>query len=132
MRDGLKKVILSLESAPQDFYSISACPDGDGAFYSETAKKYPELAKQLKVEYKAKFTPEFAEGKARDIQRIKNSLLLFDVGGKTSPENQVIMSEATHAVILAKAESEVIEWQNFCQNELKKNFTHNRNYLQQL
>ncbi|NER01483.1 MAG: CRISPR-associated protein Csx3 [Okeania sp. SIO3C4] len=120
LRDGLKTAILKLKSAPQDFYSISACPDGDGAFYSETANKYPELAKQLKAEYKAKFTPEFAEGKARDIQRIKNSLLLFDVGGKTSPENQVIMSEATHAVILAKAESEVIEWQNFCEHQLKK------------
>jgi len=120
LRDGLKTAILRLKSAPKDFYSISACPDGDGSFYSETANKYPELAKQLKLEYKAQFTPEFAEGKARDIQRIKNSLLLFDVGGKTSPENQIIMSEATHAVILAKTEADVIEWQNFCQNKLKK------------
>ena len=120
LRDGLKTAILRLKSAPQDFYSISGCPDGDGSFFSETANKYPELAEQLKVEYKAKFTPEFAEGKARDIQRIKNSILLFDVGGKTSSENQVIMSEATHAVILAKAKSEVIEWQKFCQNQLKK------------
>lgn len=120
LRDGLRKAILKLEQAPPDFFSISGCPDGDGAFYSETFKNHPDLAKQLKAEYKAQFTLEFAEGKARDIQRIKNSLLLFDVGGKTSPENQVIMSEATHAVILAKAEADVIEWQNFCENELKK------------
>ncbi|NEO54044.1 MAG: CRISPR-associated protein Csx3 [Okeania sp. SIO3B5] len=120
LRDGLKTAILNLKSAPQDFFSISGCPDGDGAFYYETFKNHPELAKELKAEYKAKFTPEFATGKARDIQRIVNSLLLFDVGGKTSPENQVIMSEATHAVILANTESEVIEWQNFCQNKLKK------------
>ena len=53
-------------------------------------------------------------------ERIKNSLLLFDVGGKTSPENKLIMSEATHAVILAKTEADVIEWQNFCRNQLKK------------
>ncbi|MGB3508984.1 MAG: CRISPR-associated protein Csx3 [Microcoleaceae cyanobacterium] len=120
LRDGLKTAIFKFESAPQDFFAISGCPDGDGAFYSETAKKYPDLAKQLKAEYKAQFTPEFAEGKARDIQRIKNSLLLFDVGGKTTPENQIIMSEATHAVILAKTDADVIEWQNFCQNQLKK------------
>ena len=120
LRDGLKEVILRLKSAPKDFYSISGCPDGDGAFYSETAQKYPKLAEELKAEYKAKFTPEFATAKARDIQRIKNSLLLFDVGGKTSPENKLIMSEATHAVILAKTETEVIEWRKFCQNQLKK------------
>ena len=46
--------------------------------------------------------------------------MLFDVGGKTSPENKLIISEATHAVILAKTETEVIEWRNFCQNQLKK------------
>lgn len=120
LRDGLKTAILRLESAPQDFFSISGCPDGDGSFFPETFKNYPDLAKQLKAKYKATFTPEFAQGKARDLQRIKNSLLLFDVGGKTSPENQVIMSEATHAVILAKTESEVMEWQKFCQNKLKK------------
>ncbi|MGB3511488.1 MAG: SAV_2336 N-terminal domain-related protein [Microcoleaceae cyanobacterium] len=120
LRDSLKTAILRLESAPQDFYSISASPDGDGAFYSETAKNYPKLAEQLKAESKAKFTPEFAEGKARDIRRIKNSLLLFNVGGKTSSENQLIMSEATHAVILAKTETDVIEWQDFCENYLKK------------
>lgn len=120
LRDGLKEVILKSKLAPKDFYSISGCPDGDGAFYSETAQKYPKLAEELKAEYKAKFTPEFATAKARDIQRIKNSLLLFDVGGKTSSENKLIMSEATHAVILAKTETEVIEWQNFCQNQLKK------------
>lgn len=120
LRDGLKAAILKLESAPSDFYAISGCPDGDGAFYSETAQKYPELARELKREYKAKFTPEFARAKARDIQRIKNSLLLFDVGGKIDVENQIIMSEATHAAILAKTEADVIAWQDFCEHQLQK------------
>lgn len=120
LRDGLKDAIYKLESAPDDFYAISGCPDNDGAFFSKTAQRYPELAKQLKEEYKAKFTPEFAEKKAKEIQRIKNSLLLFDVGGKTSAENQVIMSEATHAVILAKTETEVIAWKHFCEKKLKQ------------
>lgn len=114
-RDGLRQVIYQHKQAPKDFYVISGCPDGDGCWYSETAQKYPELAAQLKQEYKAKFTPEFAAVKAKDIAAIKNSLLLFDVGGKISPENELIMSKATHAVILAKSESEVTEWQDFCQ-----------------
>ena len=114
-RDGLKEAILNRVDAPEDFYAISGCPDGDGCWFSETAQKYPELAQQLKAEYKASFTPEFAIAKARDIQVNKNSLLLFDVGGKISPENELIMSKATHTVILAKTELEVAVWQAFCQ-----------------
>lgn len=114
-KDGLKEAILERDDAPQDFYTISGCPDGDGCWFSETAQKYPEFAQQLKAEYKRQFTPEFAVAKARDIRVNKNSLLLFDVGGKMSPENELIMAEATHAVILAKSELEVADWQKFCQ-----------------
>jgi CRISPR-associated protein Csx3 len=114
-RDGLKEAILEREDAPPDFYAISGCPDGDGCWFSQTAQKYPELAQQLKAEYKAKFTPEFAAAKARDIEVNKNSLLLFDVGGKMSPENELIMAQATHAAIIAKSELEVAQWQGFCQ-----------------
>ena len=113
-RDGLKQAILEREDAPQDFYTISGCPDGDGCFFSETAQKYPELVEQLKKEYKRQFTREFAQDKARTVEVIKNSLLLFDVGGKISEENELIMAKATHAVILAKSESEVADWQAFC------------------
>jgi len=113
-RDGLKEAIQEREDVPQDFYTISGCPDGDGSWFAQTAQKYPELAAELKAEYKAKFTPEFAQGKARTIEVIKNSLLLFDVGGKISEENELIMQQATHAVILAKSESEVADWQAFC------------------
>lgn len=121
LRDGLKAAIFNLNNAPADFYAISGCPDGDGSWYSETVAKYPELANKLKEEYKAKFTPEFAQAKAREVKVIKNSLLLFDVGGKIpSDENKVIMSEATHAIILAKTEDEVKAWQEFCEQELAK------------
>lgn len=121
LRDGLKAAILNLNNAPADFYAISGCPDGDGSWYAETVAKYPELADKLKAEYKTKFTPEFAQAKAKDIQGIKNSLLLFDVGGKIpSDENKVIMSQATHAIIVAKTKDEVIAWQEFCETQLAK------------
>ncbi|MCL1475008.1 hypothetical protein [Argonema antarcticum] len=120
LRDGLKAAILNLNNAPADFYAISGCPDGDGSWYSETVAKYPELATKLKEEYKAKFTPEFAQAKAREIKVIKNSLLLFDVGGKIpSDENKLIMSQATHAIILAKTEDDAIAWQELCQKQLE-------------
>lgn len=121
LRDALKTAILRLEKAPKDFYVISGCPDGDGSYFSETAQNYPKLATQLKEEYKAGFTPEYAQAKARDIAAIKNSLLLFDVGGKIpTDENRKIMSQATHAVMLAKTEQDVADWQEFCEKELEK------------
>ncbi|MFW6296589.1 MAG: hypothetical protein ACOC04_05300, partial [Halothece sp.] len=115
LREGLKKAVLKREDAPQDFYVVSGCPDGDGSWFCETAQKYPEVAAQLKAEYKRRFTPEFAEAKARDIEVIKNSLLLFDVGGQITTENHQIVSQATHAILLVKDENEAKEWQEFCQ-----------------
>jgi CRISPR-associated protein Csx3 len=121
LRDALKKAILKLENAPKDFFVISGCPDGDGSWFCETAQKYPELAQALKKEYKARFTPKFARDKARDIAAIKNSLLLFDVGGKIpTEENQIIMSQATHAVVLVKNDRDVADWQEFCDKKLEK------------
>jgi CRISPR-associated protein Csx3 len=110
---GLKKALYRIPDIP-DAYAISGCPDGEGSWFSETARHNPELARKLKDEYKTKFTPEFAEAKARDIATISSSLLVFDVGGKISPENRTIMSQATHAVILAKSDAEVEAWQAFC------------------
>jgi CRISPR-associated protein Csx3 len=113
LRDGLKKAVRQQLNKPDDFfYAISGCPDGDYNWMSETA---PELAKKLKEEYKAKFTPKFAAQKAQEIKNIKNPLLLFDIGGKITPENELITANATHAVILAKNEGEITEWQEFCQ-----------------
>lgn len=114
-RDGLKQTISQLNDAPNDFFVISGCPDGDGAWFSETARNNSDRAKEFKQAYKANFTPKFAQDKAEVLRAIKNSLLLFDVGGKITPENETIMAEATHAVILAKTEADVIEWQKICQ-----------------
>lgn len=110
-REGIKKALSKL---CEDSYIVSGCPDGDGAWHSETAQNHPELAKELKKAYKAKFTPEFAHLKAQQIRNIPNEILVFDVGGKISDENELIMSEATHAVILAKSEAGLEEWKQFC------------------
>lgn len=111
---GLKKALHQIPDIG-DTYVISGCPDGEGSWFSETARQNPELARKLKDQYKTKFTPEFAAAKAREIAAIPNSLLVFDVGGKISQENRTIMSQASHAVILANSDKEVDHWQGFCQ-----------------
>ena len=121
LREALKRAVMKLENAPKDFYVISASPDGEGVWFSETAQNYPALAAKLKAEYQARLTPEFARFKAQDISNVKSSLLLFDVGGRIpTEENRIIMSQATHAIMLARTEQDVADWQEFCEKELEK------------
>lgn len=115
LREGLKQAISSIAGAPYP-YVITACPDGEGAWFSEAARRDTDLARQLKDEYKAKFTPEFAKKAAGWVRSANTPLNIIDVGGKMTEENRLIMREATHAVILAgdKGKDEVPQWEEFC------------------
>ncbi|MBD2677346.1 MULTISPECIES: CRISPR-associated protein Csx3 [Nostoc] len=113
LRDGLKQALLQIPDAPESYF-ISGCPDGDGSWYSETARRDPDLAAQLKAQYKAGFTPEFAKLKAQEVRGINTPIFVFDIGGKISDENRLIMAEASHAVILVKDESEIAPWEKLC------------------
>ncbi|MBD2451579.1 CRISPR-associated protein Csx3 [Nostoc sp. FACHB-152] len=116
-RDGLKQALFQIPNAPESYF-ISGCPDGDGSWYSETAKRDPDLAAHLKAQYKAGFTKDFAKLKAQEVRSINTPIFVFDVGGKISDENRLIMKEATHAAILVKDETEIELWKVLC-DELK-------------
>jgi CRISPR-associated protein Csx3 len=114
LREGLKEAIKRIDGAPYP-YMITACPDGEGAWFSEAARRDPDLAKQLKAEYKAKFTPEFVEKAAGWVKAASTSLNIVDVGGKITPGNRQIMKEGTHAVILSGDSSLTAEWEKVCE-----------------
>ncbi|MGH1393446.1 MAG: CRISPR-associated protein Csx3 [Trichormus sp.] len=116
-REGLKQALLQIPDAPESYF-ISGCPDGDGSWYSETARRDPDLAAELKARYKAGFSPEFAKLKAQEVRGVNTPIFVFDIGGRISDANRLIMKEATHAVILVKDESEIEPWMKFC-DELK-------------
>lgn len=113
LREGLKKAILSILGGPYP-YVITACPDGEGAHFSQTHQRDDEYAREIKETCKAPFTPEFAGVRAGWVRDANNRLNIIDVGGKISDENRLIMREATHAVILAGDMSKVAEWKEFC------------------
>ena len=96
-------------------YVLTACPDGEGAWYSEAAQRDPELAKQLKQAYKSKFTPEFAQEKAKQVQNLDLPLTIIDVGGRIDDKNRLIMSFATHAVILSGEPALIPDWKQLCE-----------------
>ncbi len=119
LREGLKQAIMRVEGAPYP-YVITGCPDGEGAWFQEAAQNDPELARELKDAYKAKFTPEFAQRIAESVANCPLPLTLIDVGGRISPENRQIMGPATHAIILAGNwedetwDARMDPWREFC------------------
>ncbi|MBR8832960.1 MAG: hypothetical protein DSM106950_02665 [Stigonema ocellatum SAG 48.90 = DSM 106950] len=113
LREGLKQAIRRIPGAPYP-YVLTACPDGEGCWYSETSRNNPELARALKQAYKGKFTWEFAQKVANDVEEVSLPLTIVDVGGIIDDKNRLIIAPATHAVILAGDMSRVQEWQELC------------------
>jgi CRISPR-associated protein Csx3 len=113
LRQGLKDAIRRIPNAPYP-YVITACPDGEGAWFQETVNTNPALAAVCKAVYKAKFTPEFVTRISDSVRNVSLPLTLVDIGGIPSVENEAICASATHAVLLLGDPSRETEWREFC------------------
>jgi CRISPR-associated protein Csx3 len=122
LREGLKQAIRRIPGAPYP-YVITACPDGEGAWFQETAARSPEEARRIKEAYKAflgGFTPAQVEKFATWVKECNLPLTLVDIGGIPSVENERICAHATHAILLAgdtdeESWSQRLEvWREFC------------------
>jgi CRISPR-associated protein Csx3 len=116
LREGLKQALMRMPGTPYP-YVITACPDGEGAWFQATWQRSPEEARRLKEEYKKSlggFTPAQAEKFATWVRECKLPLTFIDIGGKVSNENRQICRYATHAVILYTSEENLSEWRAFC------------------
>ncbi|MEA5489644.1 MULTISPECIES: hypothetical protein [Pseudanabaena] len=123
LREGLKQALWNLKSNIYP-YVITAQPDGDGCFTFETYRYDETFASELKQTLKSQsqgFKPEFVHLVAGWVRNASLPLTLVDVGGQISPENKLIMGEATHAVILSKTQAEIDEWRAFCQSFKPRN-----------
>lgn len=124
LREGLKQTILTFKTENSGVpypYVITACPDGEGAWFQETMEKYPEIAKACKAAYKGKYTPEFAELVAHHVRHCEQPLTIVDIGGLIDDHKHSICKAATHIVILAGNnpesgecwEARMEEWREF-------------------
>ena len=124
LREGLKQAILGFKRESSNVpypYVITACPDGEGAWFQETMEKYPEVAKTCKAAYKGTFTPEFVKLVADHVHHCEQPLTLVDIGGLINDYSYEICGAATHIVILAGNNSEsgeswddrMEEWRTF-------------------
>ena len=127
LREGLKQAIHAFKQENSNVpypYVITACPDGEGAWFQETMAKYPEVGKACKEAYRHNFTPQFTELVAGHVSNCRQALTIVDIGGLVSKENKQICQEATHIVILAGDdpsskktwEDRVKPWQKFAKD----------------
>lgn len=110
LREGLKQVLTQLGHYP---FVLTACPDGEGAWFQATVERSSVLAAECKSAYKSKFTPEFVARISAAVCTNPLPLQLIDIGGIPSVENEAICSAATHIVILAGDMAKVAEWESF-------------------
>lgn len=111
-REGIKQAIKAIPGAPYP-YVITACPDGEGAWFQETVNDNPERAAELKKAYKSKFTPEFVARIQESVEKCAVPLSFIDIGGITSEENARICKDATHVIIISGDHSKIEEWREF-------------------
>ncbi len=114
LREGLKEVIFSTLNVPYPNV-ITSCPDGEGSWFQKAYEVNPEFAIEIKRRLRAKLTPEFAKEAAARVDSANQLINIIDVGGRISPENEIIMKPATHAVILSGDINKFAEWEKFCQ-----------------
>lgn len=113
LREGLKGAVRALPNAPYP-YVLTACPDGEGAWFQETVERSPREAAEIKAAYKGRFTAEFVKRVADSVKNVPLPLTIVDVGGVPSAENREICRHASHAILLAGDMSRLGEWRSFC------------------
>ncbi len=100
LRQGIKDVIRQIGGGAIYPYMLTACPDGEGAWFQESMNNDPTLAAKLKAEYKSKFTPEFVARISESVDKLSLPLSFIDIGGITSPENEQICASANGAILI--------------------------------
>ena len=97
------------ENLPRDKrFLFRACPDGEGTWTWNA----PSAAKHRR---KGEFTEENVDWYVDSLRRCELApIILVDVGGRMSSENQRIMAECDAAIILAGSQHAIPEWEAFC------------------
>lgn len=90
-------------------YVLRACPDGEGDWSNEAP---PETVRLLRN--KGQFSDSFVANVCRTLQA-RHLPLLVDVGGRPTPEQEVIFDHCTHAILIAPDEAGLTTWRELTQ-----------------
>jgi len=79
------------------FYGLRAAPDGEGLWTQEVPP-----GKLIDLRFKGAWSQRWIDVTCRDLAA-RTMPLLVDVGGRPTPEQEVIFDQCTHAVLLVRA-----------------------------
>ena len=98
---------------PQKYTAIvRACPDGEGVFSNNEEQEQILLTKR-----KGEMSEDYIERVKNRIEKETAPIVLIDVGGLRSKENEKIMEKCDAAVILDKSQEDLEQWEKFCRNK---------------
>lgn len=96
---------------PSDGYTIiRACPDGEGTWSNNKNQKETSIVRK-----KGKFTQSFIDNACKAIDNQTNKIVLVDVGGVMSKENEQVFQHCDSFVVLSSDEEKKKEWLEFGQ-----------------
>ena len=100
-----------IDKLPTDAYTIiRACPDGEGNWSNNKNQKETSIVRK-----KGKFTKSFIEDTCKAIDNQTNKIVLVDVGGIMSKENEKVFEHCDSFVVLSSDEKKKEEWLKFGQ-----------------
>ncbi len=100
-----------IDKLPTNAYTIiRACPDGEGTWSNNKNQKETSIVRK-----KGKFTKSFIDDACQTIDNQTNNIVLVDVGGVMSKENEQVFQHCDSFVVLSSDEKKKQEWLKFGQ-----------------
>lgn len=93
---------------PDKYMLIYGCPDGEGHWANQANQGLVSVIRQ-----KGKFDENFLTNVTSYIRNADQKLVLVDVGGRRTPENERIFKECEGYIILSSKKEEIVEWRKF-------------------
>lgn len=98
-----------IENLPTDAYTIiRACPDGEGTWSNNGKQSETSMVRK-----KGQFTQSFIDDSCRAIDNQVSNIVLVDVGGVMSKENEQVFKHCDSFVVLSSDDEKKKEWLEF-------------------
>lgn len=100
-----------IDKLPTDAYTIiRACPDGEGTWSNNKNQNETSIVRK-----KGNFTKSFIDDACQAIDNQTNKIVLVDVGGVMSKENEQVFQHCDSFVVISSDEKKKQEWLEFGQ-----------------
>lgn len=113
LRYALREALKALMPACPYPYFITACPDGEGSWFHQTAAADTDLAGALKQANKQRYTGSHARVYEEWVRTCQVSLTFVDIVGRIDEKNEKICRHATHAILISGSPEGFQEWREF-------------------